>query len=73
MSTEVVPKCAMFYSVNSPYNSLSGLDLATRLIKESVREIQFEYPSVTCFCTLSPMPNFITWLKSLINVSGILL
>jgi hypothetical protein len=61
------PKCAMFYSVNSPHSALSGLDLASRIIKLSVNDLRNEYPSIDTFSTLSPIPGFNTWLQKLVN------
>lgn len=63
--TAVNPSHAMFYSVNSPYPSLKGIELAARLIKEVTTEIQLSFPSVLTFSTLSPMPGFIPWFQKL--------
>ena len=56
------PKCAMFYSVNSPHAALGGLDLAARIIKLAAADVASSFPSVHTFCTLSPMPGFMSWL-----------
>eukprot|EP01035_Chromulina_nebulosa_P020102 gene20102-26099_t len=66
-STEQSPSHAMFYSVNSPIQALSGFDLGVRLIKESKNEIKKSYPTVRVYSTLSPLPSFLIWLRSLIN------
>ena len=56
------PKYAIFYSVNSPHNSLTGLDLATQLIIRVKDELKIKYPSLVFFSTLSPIPGFVPWL-----------
>lgn len=64
------PTHAMFYSVNSPHEALSGLDLATKVIKNASVEIKREFPSVHTFCTLSPIPGFMKWLTSRVKSNG---
>ena len=54
----------MFYSVNAPHRALSGLDLATRIIKLAVQAVQEEFPTVKTFSTLSPIPSFMSWLQA---------
>jgi len=61
------PTCAMFYSVNSPHASLSGLDLATRVIKLAAHEVKLHFPSIRLLSTLSPIPGFMSWLTSVCN------
>jgi hypothetical protein len=58
------PTHAMFYSVNAPHAALSGLDLATRIIKLAVGAVQAEFPSVHTFSTLSPVPSFFGWVQT---------
>lgn len=60
----LVPSHAMFYSVNAPHRALSGLDLATRIIKRAVQAVQEEFPTLTTFSTLSPVPSFMPWLQA---------
>ena len=55
----------MFYSINSPIAGLSGLELATHLIKEASKQIAAEFPTIDTFSTLSPIPNFMKWLEQL--------
>ena len=78
----------MFYSINSPHDSLSkqhsaititininavtpcclaGLDLAPRLLHRTAVQIKSSFPSVNSFCTLSPIPGFMGYLKSIGN------
>jgi len=61
------PKCAIFYSVNSPHNSLTGLDLATQLIIRVKEELKIKHPSLVFFSTLSPIPGFVPWLIKEVN------
>ena len=58
----LVPSHAMFYSVNAPHSSLGGLDLATRIIKLAVTAVKEEFPTISTFSTLSPVPGFMGWL-----------
>lgn len=65
LSSEIEnPKCAIFYSVNSPHPSLTGLDLATQLIHRVVDELSNRHPSLQYFSTLSPIPGFMDWFQS---------
>lgn len=53
----------MFYSINSPITALSGLELASHLIKEAAIKLSKDFPSITTFSTLSPIPLFMQWLQ----------
>ena len=46
---------------------LSGVDLGNFLIKHVVEELQHEFPSITQYSTLSPIPGFKQWVKLQIN------
>jgi len=59
---EEAPSHAMFYSVNSPNPAMRGLSLASHLIREVVRELQQERPSLHTFSTLSPVPDLVAWM-----------
>ena len=61
------PKYAMFYSVNAPFKELVGLDIATKIIKLAVDDIQKTVPSVKTFSTLSPVPFFLGWFNKTIE------
>lgn len=61
------PKAAVFYSITSSQRGLSGVDLGNFLIKRVVNEIQREYPSISIFSTLSPIPGFRKWLSTTVN------
>lgn len=47
---------------------LGGLDLASQLLKEVLPALQAQFPSLTTFSTLSPMPNFMGWLSKAAKV-----
>lgn len=55
-------KAGIFYSITSTQRGLQGIDLGNYLIKKVVRELQAEFPRMTMFSTLSPIPNFRPWL-----------
>ena len=61
-SEDEPPTHAMFYSVNSLHDALSGLDMAARVIKCAALEVKKEFPSIHTFSTLSPIPRFVKWL-----------
>ena len=42
---------------------LSGVDLGNFLIKHVVEQLQHEFPNITQYSTLSPIPGFRQWLK----------
>lgn len=55
-------KAAVFYSISSTQKGLQGIELGNYLIKSVVHELQIEFPQMTQFSSLSPIPNFKTWL-----------
>ncbi|KAJ3218975.1 hypothetical protein HDU67_003339 [Dinochytrium kinnereticum] len=65
-------KTAIFYSISSSQKGLAGVDLGNlyelHLIKRVVKEIQRDFPSVSTFCTLSPIPGFRSWLNTQFNL-----
>eukprot|EP00999_Lentomonas_sp_LEN2_P002535 NODE_419_length_1522_cov_95.820789_g387_i0.p1 GENE.NODE_419_length_1522_cov_95.820789_g387_i0~~NODE_419_length_1522_cov_95.820789_g387_i0.p1 ORF type:complete len:487 (+),score=53.85 NODE_419_length_1522_cov_95.820789_g387_i0:59-1519(+) len=58
---------AIFYSINSPQQGLSGVDLGNMLIKRVVKHLKQELPELSNFCTLSPVPGFRSWMLSAIE------
>lgn len=56
------PNCAVFYSITSTLKGLSGIDLGSNLIKDVVSTLQNEFPSISTFSTLSPIPSFKSWI-----------
>uniref|UniRef100_A0A915IX56 Malonyl-CoA decarboxylase n=1 Tax=Romanomermis culicivorax TaxID=13658 RepID=A0A915IX56_ROMCU len=68
---------AMFYSISSTQKGsevpirlsrLHGVDLGNIIIKLVAKELAYEFPKLTLFCTLSPIPQFNSWLCSEINL-----
>nr|KAJ3420334.1 hypothetical protein HK105_005799 [Polyrhizophydium stewartii] len=64
------PKVAIFYSISSSQPGLSGVNLGNFLIKRVVKEVQLNYPSITTFSTLSPIPGFRGWLRAAISIEA---
>ena len=46
---------------------LAGMDLPNRLIKSAVGVLQGEFPHMSIFYTLSPIPGFKKWLTRVLN------
>jgi malonyl-CoA decarboxylase len=57
---------AAFYSINNCQPGLRGVSLGNFLIKRVVDLLSQEFPSLRAFCTLSPIPGFASWLRSLL-------
>ncbi|KAL0100187.1 hypothetical protein PUN28_019545 [Cardiocondyla obscurior] len=55
-------KAAIFYSIVSTQKGLQGIELGNYLIKKVVSEITTEFPAIQQLSSLSPIPNFKTWL-----------
>lgn len=53
---------AVFYSISSTQKGLAGVDLGNFLIKQVAQKVLAEFPSVQNLVTLSPIPNFRSWL-----------
>ncbi|KAL4233761.1 hypothetical protein ACF0H5_008439 [Mactra antiquata] len=58
---------AIFYSVTSTQKGLQGVDLGNYLIKRVASELKNEWPQITQFSSLSPIPGFRDWLIKEIN------
>ncbi|CAG5958408.1 unnamed protein product [Menidia menidia] len=73
---------AIFYSISSTQAGLQGVELGNYLIKRVVRELQrqrgwrvlrhgwravSEFPHVSQFSSLSPIPGFSSWLQGLLS------
>ena len=56
------PTTAVFYSISNCQRGLSGVSFGNFLIKQVAEEIAREYPKLTRFVTLSPVPGFAGWL-----------
>ncbi|XP_012137597.2 malonyl-CoA decarboxylase, mitochondrial isoform X1 [Megachile rotundata] len=55
-------KAAIFYSITSTQKGLQGIELGNYLIKEVVKQIISEFPMIDELSSLSPIPNFRSWL-----------
>ncbi len=55
-------KVAAFYSISNCQPGLRGINLGNFLIKRVAEELHEEFPRLKTFCTLSPIPSFVTWL-----------
>ncbi|KAM9503040.1 malonyl-CoA decarboxylase, mitochondrial-like [Salvelinus alpinus] len=58
---------AVFYSISSTQAGLQGVELGNVLIKRVVRELQSEFPHMSQFSSLSPIPGFSSWLQGLLS------
>lgn len=58
---------AIFYSISSTQAGLQGVELGNYLIKRVVRELQSEFPHMSQFSSLSPIPGFSSWLQGLLS------
>jgi len=56
---------AIFYSISNAQKGLSGISFGNFLIKQVVKTLQQEFPQLTQFATLSPIPGFCRWLDSI--------
>ncbi|MCS0496194.1 malonyl-CoA decarboxylase [Ancylobacter sp. MQZ15Z-1] len=57
-------KTAAFYSISNCQRGLGGVSFGNFLIKQVVEEISREFPNLTHFVTLSPVPTFRDWLEA---------
>jgi malonyl-CoA decarboxylase len=55
-------RVAVFYSISNCQRGLAGVSFGNFLIKQVVEEICRELPKLSTFVTLSPAPNFASWL-----------
>ncbi len=54
---------AVFYSISSCQDGLSGISFGNFLIKEVVHKLKRKNEGLERFVTLSPVPGFVKWLK----------
>ncbi len=54
---------AIFYSISSAQEGLSGINFGNFLIKRVVDSLSNELRGIRTFATLSPIPGFMTWLR----------
>jgi len=55
---------AVFYSISNCQKGLAGVSFGSFLIKQVVEDICREFPKLSTFVTLSPVPNFRKWLDA---------
>jgi malonyl-CoA decarboxylase len=56
-------RTAVFYSISNTQRGLGGISFGNFLIKQVVEELRRDLPKLDAFVTLSPVPNFMKWLK----------
>jgi len=56
------PTTAAFYSISNCQEGLRGISFGNFLIKQVVEELAREQPQLKTFVTLSPVPQFASWL-----------
>jgi len=61
---------AVFYSISSTQPGLRGVSFGGFLIKRVVENLLGEYPKLTTFATLSPVPGFRRWLDKRLAAGG---
>lgn len=54
---------AVFYSISNCQIGLRGISFGNFLIKQVVEELSREFPGLKTFVTLSPVPDFMRWLR----------
>jgi malonyl-CoA decarboxylase len=55
--------CAIFYSITNCQEGLKGVSFGNFLIKQVVDDLGRDFPRLTTFATLSPIPGFCQWLR----------
>ena len=55
---------AVFYSISNCQEGLRGISFGNFLIKQVVEELRREWPKLSTFVTLSPVPDFARWLDN---------
>jgi malonyl-CoA decarboxylase len=55
---------AVFYSITNCQTGLRGISFGNLLIKQVAQRLGQEFPRIRTFATLSPIPGFHAWLKS---------
>ncbi|KAF2281792.1 hypothetical protein GH714_042616 [Hevea brasiliensis] len=66
-------KVAVFYSISNTQVGLSGINLGNFLIKRVVERLSDEFRNIKTYVTLSPVPGFVHWLKSLTRDEAVIL
>ncbi|MEO0957597.1 MAG: malonyl-CoA decarboxylase [Pseudomonadota bacterium] len=55
---------AVFYSISACQGGLKGVSFGNFLIKQVVEELRTDFPGLSTFVTLSPVPGFTRWLDA---------
>ncbi len=55
---------AIFYSITNCQTGLRGISFGNLLIKQVAQRIGTEFPKIRTFATLSPIPGFRSWLRT---------
>ena len=64
---------AVFYSISNCQRGLAGVSFGSFLIKQVVAEVSRDMPRLSTFVTLSPAPNFASWMtRALLQPSPVL-
>ncbi len=58
---------AIFYSISNCQKGLAGVSFGNFLIKRVVADLANKMPNLKQFCTLSPIPGFMKWVKKHAN------
>ena len=56
---------AVFYSISNCQKGLAGVSFGDFLIKQVARELSEQLPNLSTFRTLSPVPGFMNWVRSM--------
>ena len=56
---------AIFYSISNCQKGLAGVGFGNFLIKRVVADLKMNLPNLKTFSTLSPIPGFVGWVKTL--------
>lgn len=60
------PDTAIFYSISNCQAGLAGISFGNFLIKQVADAVKQEFPGITHFATLSPIPGFRKWLDDVL-------
>jgi len=63
-------KVAVFYSISNCQPGLRGVSLGNFLIKRVADQLKRELPQLKTFCTLSPIPGLMGWLRPLCSAAA---
>ncbi|MBM3391310.1 MAG: Malonyl-CoA decarboxylase [Betaproteobacteria bacterium] len=54
---------AIFYSISNTQTGLRGVTFGNFLLKRVIDDLKRDFPQLKTFATLSPLPQFVAWLK----------